>query len=71
MEKETECPCMAGCDCKDDCELSGDCAACFTYHLNHKTPIACKRYMAAKELDERVNARMREAGLSEDIWWRR
>jgi len=71
MEKETECPCMTGCACKDDCELPGDCSGCFTYHLNDKTPIACKLKDVTKELDARVSARMREAGLMEEIWLRR
>jgi len=72
MEKENECPCATICKCeKDDCESRGDCSACFTYHMNHKTPIACKRFEVSKELNDRVNDRMREAGLSEDIWWRR
>ena len=54
MAKETECPCT-----KNDCKRRGDCVACFTYHLDNQTLIACKRYIVPNDLKKRVNAKLK------------
>ena len=66
MQKETECPCT-----KNECERRNDCVACYTHHqcMAEPVPAFCMRpeNRLAKELQERVRARLKAAGLSDGI----
>jgi hypothetical protein len=60
MQKENECPCP-----KNDCERHGDCVACHIFHQPKPNPPFCKRpdSIVPSGLLERVNARLRDAGI--------
>ena len=62
MQKELECPCT-----KADCERHGDCVACYENHTSKpdSKPTFCMRpeNIVSKELEERVGACLRAAGI--------